>query len=57
MWNSGSATAVAANINGLTDKKIDIEFVLGRLSITIDQNNIIHMKGPVSDITNIEINI
>ncbi|MDC0445785.1 diaminopimelate epimerase [Candidatus Pelagibacter sp.] len=51
------ATAVAANINGLTDKKTDIEFALGNLSITIDQNNSIHMKGPVSDITNIEINI
>ena len=51
------ATAVAANINGLTDKKTDIEFELGKLSITIDENNSIHMKGPVSDIRNIEINI
>ena len=51
------ATAIAANINGLIDKKTDIEFELGRLSITIDQNNSIHMKGPVSDIKNIEINI
>ena len=51
------ATAVAANINGLTDNKTEIEFALGNLSITIDQNNSIHMKGPVSDITNIEINI
>ena len=51
------ATAVAANINGLTDKKTDIEFALGKLSITIDENNSIHMKGPVSDIKSIEINI
>jgi diaminopimelate epimerase len=51
------ATAVAANINGLTDKKTDIEFALGKLSITIDQSNSIHMKGPVSNIRNIEINI
>ena len=51
------ATAVAANISGLTDKKTDIEFALGKLSIIIDQNNSIHMKGPVSDIKNIEINI
>tara|TARA_B100000902_G_scaffold331804_1_gene329378 strand:- start:257 stop:1081 length:825 start_codon:yes stop_codon:yes gene_type:complete len=51
------ATAVAANINGLTDKKTDIEFALGKLSISIDENNSIHMKGPVSDIKNIEINI
>ena len=51
------ATAVAANINGLTDKTTDIEFSLGRLSISIDENNSVHMKGPVSDIQNIEINI
>ena len=51
------ATAVAANINGLTDKKTDIEFALGKLSISIDENNSIHMKGPVSDIINIEISI
>ena len=51
------ATAVASNINGLTDKKTNIEFALGKLSITITENNSIHMKGPVSDITNIEINI
>ena len=51
------ATAVASNINGLTDKKTNIEFALGKLSITINENNSIHMKGPVSDITNIGINI
>ena len=51
------ATVVAANINGLVDKKTDIEFELGKLSISIDQNNSIHMKGPVSDIKNIEITI
>ena len=51
------ATVMAANINGLVDKKTDIEFELGKLSISIDQNNSIHMKGPVSDIKNIEINI
>ena len=51
------ATAVAANINGLTDRKTDIEFALGKLSISIDANNSVHMKGPVSDIKNIEINI
>jgi diaminopimelate epimerase len=51
------ATAVAANINGLTDKTTDIEFSLGKLTISIDENNSVHMKGPVSDIKNIEINI
>ncbi len=50
------ATAVASNINGLTDKKVDIEFALGKLTISIDENNSIHMKGPVSDIKNVEIN-
>ena len=51
------ATAVAANIHALTDKTTDIEFSLGRLSISIDKNNSVHMKGPVSNIKNIEINI
>ena len=51
------ATAVAGNINGLIEKKVDIEFNLGKLSISIDQNNSVHMKGPVSDIKNIEIKI
>jgi diaminopimelate epimerase len=51
------ATAVAGNINRLTDKKTDIEFDLGKLSISIDEKNSVHMKGPVSDIKNIEINI
>ena len=50
------ATAIASNINGLTDKKVDIEFALGKLTISIDEKNSIHMKGPVSDIKNIEIN-
>ena len=51
------ATAVASNRNGLTDTKVDIEFSLVKLSISIDEKNSVHMKGPVSDITNIEINI
>ena len=51
------ATAVAANINELANKTTDIEFALGKLSISIDENNSIHMKGPVSEIKNIEINI
>ena len=51
------ATAVAANINGLIKEKVDIEFALGNLSISIDKNNTIYMKGPVSDIKNIEIKL
>ena len=51
------ATAYAAKQNRLTGNKVDIEFTTGKLSISIDQKNNIHMKGPVSDIKNIEIKI
>jgi diaminopimelate epimerase len=51
------ATAAAGNIKKLVEKKVDIEFSLGKLSIFIDTNNSIHMKGPVSDIKNIEIKL
>ena len=51
------ATVVAGNINKLVQPNTDIEFELGKLSIFIDDRNIIHMKGPVSDIKNIEINL
>ncbi len=51
------ATAIAANINGYVKEKIDIEFELGKLSIFIDKKNNIHMKGPVSEIKEIEITL
>ena len=51
------ATAFAAKKNHLVENKVDIEFSTGKLSISIDQNESIHMKGPVSDIKNIEIEI
>ena len=51
------ATAVAGNINKLVEKKVDIEFSLGKLSVYIDINNSVHMKGPVSDIKDIEIKL
>jgi len=51
------ATAVAGNIKGLIEKTTDIEFGLGKLTISIDEKNSIHMKGPVSDIKNIEIKL
>ena len=51
------ATVAAAKVNGLTDKQADVEFALGKLTISIDKDNSIHMKGPVSDIKNIEIKI
>ena len=57
-WGTAAcATAFAAKQNGLVNDKVDIEFSKGRLTISIDQKNSIHMKGPVSDIKNIEIKI
>ena len=51
------ATAFAAKQNSLANEKVDIEFSTGRLSISIDINNSIHMKGPVSDIKDINFEI
>ena len=51
------ATAAAANINNLVEKTTDIAFALGNLTISIDERNSIHMKGPVSDIKNIDIKL
>jgi len=51
------ATAYAGKLNNLTEDKADIEFSTGKLSILIDKNNSIHMKGPVSDIKKIEIKL
>ncbi|MDA9597430.1 diaminopimelate epimerase [Candidatus Pelagibacter sp.] len=51
------ATTVAGKINELVESKVEIEFALGKLSIFIDKKNSIHMKGPVSDIEDIEIKL
>ena len=51
------ATAVAGNIKSLINKTTDIEFALGRLTISIDKKNSVHMKGPVSNIKNIDIKL
>ena len=51
------ATAYAGKLNNLTENKTDIEFSTGKLSILIDENNSIHMKGPVSDIEEINIKL
>ena len=51
------ATAAAANNNNLVEKTTDIEFALGNLTVSIDERNSIHMKGPVSDIKNIDIKL
>ena len=68
MWERGAgltkacgtaacATAFAAKQNRLANDKVDIEFSTGRLTISIDENNSIHMKGPVSDIEEINFKI
>ena len=51
------ATAYAAKLNNLSENEVDIEFVNGKLSISIDEKNSIHMKGPVSDIKEILIKL
>jgi diaminopimelate epimerase len=51
------ATAFAAKQAGLASDKVNIEFSTGRLTISIDEKNSIHMKGPVSDIKEIDIEI
>ena len=51
------ATAFAGKLNNLTNNKTDIEFENGKLSISIDEKNSIHMRGPVSDIKKIEIKL
>ena len=51
------ATAYAGKLNNLTDKETDIEFEKGKLTISIDEKNSIHMKGPVSDIKEIKIKL
>ena len=51
------ATAVAANLEKLENSSTEIEFGLGKLIINIDQYKQIHMRGPVSEIKEIKINI
>ena len=41
----------------LENSSTEIEFSLGKLIINIDQNKKIHMRGPVSEIKEIKINI
>jgi len=51
------ATAYAAKINGKVKNKTEIEFELGKLSIFINENESILMRGPVSNINQINIKI
>ena len=55
--SAACATAFASKINGLTGNEVDIEFELGNLSISINKNNSIKMKGAVSNIKTIEIKL
>ena len=55
--SAACATAYAANINGLVEANVDICFELGCLSIILDDNNFIKMKGPVSEIEKIKIEL
>jgi diaminopimelate epimerase len=48
---------VAGKLNNSTENKVDIQFNSGNLSILIDEQDIIHMKGPVSNIEEIEIKL
>ena len=68
MWERGAgltkacgtaacATAFAAKQNELVNEKVDIEFSTGKLTISIDEKKRIHMKGPVSDIEEINFKI
>jgi len=51
------ATAVAANIENLSNSKTEIEFSTGKLLISIDEKKKISMRGSVSEIKEIKINI
>jgi diaminopimelate epimerase len=51
------ATAFSGFINQLNSNQVDIEFKTGNLSVKIDKNNVIKMKGPVSNIKKILIKL
>ena len=51
------ATAFAGLIHNISSNQVDIEFKTGNLTISIDQDNFIKMKGPVSDIKKIDIKL
>jgi len=51
------ATAVAATLNKLTENHVNIKFKEGALNIKIDKNMNIFMRGPVSEIKNISLEI
>ncbi len=55
--SAACAAAFAARVNNLIEDNVEVVFELGNLSINIADDNIIKMKGPVSDIKMIEIEL
>ena len=55
--SAACATAFASKIHGLTENEVDIAFELGNLSISINKNNSIKMKGAVSNFKKIKIKL
>ena len=55
--SAACATAFAANLNGLVGSHVDICFDLGNLSIILEHNNYIKMKGSVSEIEKIKVEL
>ena len=51
------ATAYAGFVAKKTSDNVDIKFTTGILSIKIDKNNSIFMKGPVSNVEEIKVNL
>ena len=51
------ATAVAATVKKLTENEINIKFKEGTLNLKIDKDQNIFMRGPVSNIKNIALEI
>mgnify|MGYP006183090167 FL=1 len=51
------ATAFAGFINQLNSNQVDIKFKTGNLFIKIDKNNLIKMRGPVSNIEKVLIKL
>jgi len=55
--SAACATAFAANLNGLVGSHVDICFELGNLSIILEHNNYIKMKGLVSEIEKLKVEL
>ena len=54
---SSKDSANRAFKNPPNENKTDVEFQTGKLSILIDDKDSIHMKGPVSEIKEVEFKL